>query len=443
MRLTDNQIVHNLQGVHVSRTNGVMVERNTISTAKRGNGVWVVGESGQVTIRNNSIFSNDDDGISLGRGSNNDLPPPTITSYVESTRSVTGVVPASVPVGSTVEIFGDAEDEGQVRLGAAPVRERSDFLTTLGRPLPPGMNLTATVTDLDGNTSEFGQALQPQNRQPRGFVFTTTRFGNREIHRLFPGETIGTRLTSNLAADHSPALSPDRTKVAFVSDRTGDDEIWQMSSRGENPQKLTFNPASDLDPAWSPDGWLVAFASNRDGNYELLVRDLVLSQVRQLTHTAAGTVNRHPTWSPDGKRIAFVSGPDTATPLPGRQLGSVGNLEIFVMNAEGSGLVNVTDHAAADDQPSWSPDGESLAFVSDRDGNAEIYVMKPDGTSVNRVTTAAGTDTNPAWMLNGDLLLASDQEGHLDLYAAHPDGQGVRRLTLSLGINFQPNAGGH
>src|SRR5206468_11602724 len=78
-----------------------------------------------------------------------------------------------------------------------------------------------------------------------------------------------------------------------------------------------------------------------------------------------------------------------------------GNDEIYLMNADGTGLVNLTNTAAFDGYPTWSPDGSKLAFRSDRDGNAEIYVMNADGTGLINLTNNAAFDGYPRWSPDG------------------------------------------
>jgi hypothetical protein len=89
-------------------------------------------------------------------------------------------------------------------------------------------------------------------------------------------------------------------------------------------------------------------------------------------------------------RIAFASNRD-------------GNWEIYVMNADGSGQINLTNNPADDGVPSWSPDGRRIAFVSNRDGNLEIYVMNADGSSgqINRLTNNPADDVVPSWSPDG------------------------------------------
>ena len=80
-----------------------------------------------------------------------------------------------------------------------------------------------------------------------------------------------------------------------------------------------------------------------------------------------------PAWSPDGKQIAFRADID-------------GNGDIYVINADGTGRVNLTNNPASDWSPAWSPDGSMIAFQTNRDGNWEIYVMNSDGTQPTNLT---------------------------------------------------------
>ena len=91
-----------------------------------------------------------------------------------------------------------------------------------------------------------------------------------------------------------------------------------------------------------------------------------------------------PSWSPDGSRIAFMSDRD-------------GNSEIYLMNADGTRPVNLTNHRAHDSSPTWSPDGSRIAFLSDRDGNGEIYLMNADGTRPVNLTNTPEHEGRPFW----------------------------------------------
>jgi len=128
------------------------VECNTIAHNKVF-GVQIYGAQALYnTISRNSIFGNLWAGISNDDGGNNDLTPPSITSI--SSNSVSGTAPAN----STVEIFADANNQGAHYLGSTPSDESGNFNFT--GELPPDMNITATATDSEGNTSEFSQAMQ-------------------------------------------------------------------------------------------------------------------------------------------------------------------------------------------------------------------------------------------------------------------------------------------
>jgi hypothetical protein len=159
----------------------------------------------------------------------------------------------------------------------------------------------------------------------------------------------------------------------------------------------------------------IAFTSNRDGNWEIYVMNADGSGVTRLTNNPAE--DDLPSWSPDGRRIAFASNRD-------------GNREIYVMNADGSGQINLTNNPAYDGVPSWSPDGRRIAFVSNRDGNREIYVMNADGSGQINLTNNPAYDDLPSWSLDGRrIAFVSNRDGNREIYVMNADGSGVTRLT--------------
>ena len=94
---------------------------------------------------------------------------------------------------------------------------------------------------------------------------------------------------------------------------------------------------------------------------------------------------RSPAWSPDGARIVFTSFRD------------IGDAEVYVMRADGSGQTNLSRIAGVDELPRWSPDGQYVLFSTKRDGNPEIYAMKADGSDPVNITRYEGWDAMSAW----------------------------------------------
>jgi TolB protein len=135
---------------------------------------------------------------------------------------------------------------------------------------------------------------------------------------------------------------------------------------------------------WSPNGAQIAFATDRDGNLEVYRMNADGTGVTNLSNNGAidgGVID----WSPDGTTITW-----TGTHVPG-------NPEIFAVPAGGGTPVNLTNSAGVDNASLWSPDGSRIIFVSSRDLNFEVYVMKANGSGQARVTFNAGQDLRPVW----------------------------------------------
>ena len=169
-----------------------------------------------------------------------------------------------------------------------------------------------------------------QRFEPR-IVFTSNRDGDWDIYSMdVNGENL-LQLTDHPASDEVPACSPDGRRIAFMSERDGSPDLYVMDSGGNNVIRLTNSKFGEYRASWSPDGMKIAFPSIRDGNSEIHAMDADGNNLTRLTKHEPHDVS--PSWSPDGSKIAFISGPPNAQFHP---------LHIFVMNADGKGLLNLT-----------------------------------------------------------------------------------------------------
>ena len=222
--------------------------------------------------------------------------------------------------------------------------------------------------------------------------------------------------------------------VAYTRVLGGVPQIFTAQPDGSGEQQLT-TAGNNLYPAWSWDGARIVFSSNRTGPHELWTMNPDGSDQEQLTFsTPAGPMvpGAHfvPDWSPDGTRIAFAS-----------VQGGAGHPEIYAMHADGSGMTRLTftppgpGGAMGAVHPSWSADGELIAFGSGASGSAQVWRMASDGTGQQQLTNGLGPgfpEANvPEFSRDGSrLVFWSGIEGMFgEVWTMDPDGSNPLQLT--------------
>lgn len=213
-------------------------------------------------------------------------------------------------------------------------------------------------------------------------------------------------------------------QIVFASDRGGDHDLYTMHAHGGEAVQLTSGPEEDREPSCSGTE-LVVFASTAVGGG----RDIWLSRVgdhRRMNLTEALGGDYCPRWSPDNNTIAFVSD-------------RYGSGQLFLMNPDGSDQFQLTRQDASVEQPSWAPDGSSLLFAAEQDGNWDIFEFSLGEGSISRLTDDPAEDWYPAWSPTGDqIAFVSDREGNHQVYVMQRDGTGLNKLTAFTSGAEQP-----
>jgi Tol biopolymer transport system component len=251
-----------------------------------------------------------------------------------------------------------------------------------------GRGPTERLTDIPGNN-----VMPAYSPDGSGIAYVRSgATGIPAIYRMNADGSNETSLVSDLSFNTDPSWFPGGRSIAF----SRNEDIYMMTLAADGAAtksiRLTRNASADRQPTVSPDGSRIAFVSNRDGDFDVYVMKVApeSSTNRPVKLTKNTAPDFAPDWSPIGGKIAFSTG-------------AVGAQEICAMkavpqNGDTNPPINLTRDAADDSDPDWSPDGKQIAFTSDRTSNDEIWRMEADGSAPDNLTNSpASEDLQPDW----------------------------------------------
>jgi TolB protein len=272
-------------------------------------------------------------------------------------------------------------------------------------PVAAGVvRLTVIVEGPAGSRARLG--LQRRER-PRDVVLTVRDGDHWRLARVHEEGGPRRLLPSTGGDDSQPTVSPDGKTIVFVSSQGGLG-LWSMPADGSAPpQRCPGVPVGASAPAFSPGGQEVAFVCSDADAVSQLFQWTVGGSSQQLTH---GQVNvSAPAW---GTRLMVALESNALAWLDGAGTPDV------VVSGEGW-----------NSSPALSPDGEWVAFMSNRDGSPEIYRMHPDGSQLERLTQNPGYDVHPRWSADSRrLVFQAQRAGVQRVWTMNADGTDQRVL---------------
>lgn len=208
-------------------------------------------------------------------------------------------------------------------------------------------------------------------------------------------------------------------QIIFVSESDGDQEIFLLDIGKGSAIQLTKNSAQDFGPIWSDDREKIAYLTDESGNLEINQIDRNGEAVTRLTRGERINANDSAAWSPNGDRLAFVSQRES--------ISGASNPELYVLEPNRGNPTRITFNQAQDRLGDWSPDGEWLVFYA-TDANSEpgLWLRNPSG--VNLIQLTQGRDTEAVWSPDGErIAFVRTKDDNVDIYLVAKSNPGTWR----------------
>lgn len=251
---------------------------------------------------------------------------------------------------------------------------------------PDGSDL---IQITDNDYDDWGATWSPNREQ---LAFRSTRSGLPVIYVMDADGTNVERISDSKLYVGNPyyqatmSWSPDGSQLVYSANLNGNWDIWVSNLNNGQLMRLTNEISEDSHPDWSPDGSQIVFNSDRDGLFEIYTMNIDGTNVTRLTHNQEAIVI-FPRWSPNGDEIVFFT----------NSLEDGSQADIFIMNTHCNNIRQLTTHSAIDRVATYSPDGQSIVFRSERDGDSDIYTMNLNTGRIQPVSFNSQMDMSPDW----------------------------------------------
>jgi serine/threonine protein kinase len=288
------------------------------------------------------------------------------------------------------------------------------------------------ITPIVGSTPEAPQVARDYSHptfSPDGKVIAFVRKIDNEQEDIYIQPVAGglpQKITSDNANMSGITWTADSRSIIFSSDREGNMILWKVSATGGVPEQVLIGSQNIQEPVLSHDESKLAYQEGSSSIFNIWKVDLATNADGQSYRpepfivSSRGEIGQR--YSPDGHEIAFSSWRS-------------GSLEIWKCDGNGHNEVQLTDFKGAfAGAPSWSPDGQSIAFDARPDGHSDIFIISASGGEPERIIGDPSSDRIPTWSKDGQwLYFISDRTGRGEVWKtpvpAQPDNQGVIQIT--------------
>lgn len=265
--------------------------------------------------------------------------------------------------------------------------EEGIFFSKIAAAKAISNNKQIVVMDFDGDNSRSltdGSALAIlPSFSPSGEELFFTEYSNNANLVAINLDTQAKKTISSIPGMNMAAsISAQNGQIAMTQSNKGSSHIFIVDRNNSKPKPLTSGWGINTSPSWSPDGKQIAFVSNRSGTAQIYTMNADGSE--QIRRTFQGKYNQTPRWSPKGDVIAFTARDELK------------RFDIFLLDVKKWVIRRVTQNQGDNEDPSFSPDGNMMAFSSTRTGKREVFLANIDG-SIQRQITFGGNYSTPVF----------------------------------------------